>query len=170
MKRALRGRLAALVLGTLALSGAPLALQAQEEPPRQELERRVRQAFANRVRTALQLSDQETRSLVRLVREFEVERRALAGRTRILNDRVTQFLRDGGGAEEANELLEERVGLQRAEADLFEAEQRALLEILSPAQVVRFDRLRQELNQRLRNARRRTERPGNPGTSPPEDA
>ena len=51
--------------------------------------------------------------------------------------------------EEARAILEERRALQREEADLFEEEQDRLLTVLSPNQVVRFYRLRDQFNRSI---------------------
>ena len=145
---------ACMVVMACALAApAPTNAQVQENTPRTELERRVRQAFQNRVRQDLALSAEEARRLARVIQWSGAERRAIAVDTRALNRRVLAFVRGGGTEDEARELLEGRADLQRREASLFEDEQRRLLEVLTPVQVVRFYRIRDEFNARVRRLR-----------------
>jgi len=133
---------------------APLAGQ-DRGVQRQQLENRVRQAFQNRVRQELALTRTEIPRVTEVVRWSEGERRQIARRTRQLNARATAFLRDGGTEAEARQILEERRALQREESELFGEEQDRLLTVLSPNQIVRLYRLRDQLNQQLQRARAR---------------
>jgi hypothetical protein len=128
---------------------------------RQQLEQRVRRAFQNRVRQDLQLTAAEVPQLTEVIRWSEGLRRGIALRTRELNTRAVDFLREGGAESEAVAILEERKALQREESDLFAEEQERLLDVLSPNQVVRYYRLRDQFNRQLQRARAR--RPGNRG-------
>lgn len=131
---------------------------------RQQLEQRVRRAFQNRVRQDLQLTAAEVPQLTEVIRWSEGLRRGIAQRTRELNVRAVDFLRDGGAESEAVTILEDRKTLQREEADLFAEEQIRLLEVLSPNQVVRYYRLRDQFNRQLQQARAR--RPGSGRENP----
>jgi hypothetical protein len=65
--------------------------------------------------------------------------------------------------------MERMAELRLQEAELFRAEQEALLEVLTPTQVLGLQALRQELGQRIRALRggpggdERGRRPGGPG-------
>ncbi len=140
----------------LAVAGsAPRTSEAQAVSPqeRRELERRVRQAFQNRVRQELRLTGPEMESLREVISWSEGERSRIAVETRELNGRVATFLRDGGTSDDARTLLTERASLQRRGTQLFLDEQERLLEVLTPAQVVRFYRLRDEFNARILRTR-----------------
>ena len=147
----------------LALTGggsSPADAQSGLTPrERQELERRVRQAFQARVRQELRLTAGEMGSLREVISWSEGERQRIAAETRSLNGRVADFLRDGGTADDARTILTERASLQRRGTQLFLDEQERLLEVISPSQVVRFYRLRDEFNARILRARQ-TGRPG----------
>ena len=129
---------------------------------RQELERRVRQAFQARVRQELRLRPVEMESLREVISWSEGERQRIATETRSLNTRVADFLRDGGTSDDARTILTERASLQRRGTQLFLDEQERLLEVITPAQVVRFYRLRDEFNARILRARQGTRDGGLP--------
>lgn len=161
LMRCLRAGALAVVAGLLPMSGGdigvgatPVAAQATDLP-RQQVENRIRQAFQNRVRQELQLTRDEVPQLTEVVQWSEGQRREIARRTRQLSARAMNYLRDGGPEEEARAILEERRALQREEADLFEEEQDRLLTVLSPNQVVRFYRLRDQFNRQIQQARAR---------------
>lgn len=140
--------------GTPMVGATPVAAQATDLP-RQQVENRIRQAFQNRVRQELQLTRDEVPQLTEIVQWSEAQRRDIAQRTRQLNVRAVAYLRDGGAEDVARSILEERRVLQREEADLFEEEQDRLLTVLSPNQVVRFYRLRDQFNRQIQQARAR---------------
>lgn len=140
----------ALVVG----GAAPLAAQAPDRAQnRVELERRVRQAFVNRLRQELRLTPDEISALEEVIRWSEAERQAVAAESRALTERVTEYLRSGGTEQTALTLLEERSAIQSREAQLFGEEQERLLEVMSAPQVVRFYVIRDDLNDRIRRLR-----------------
>ena len=68
--------------------------------------------------------------------------------------RVEALMLEGGQDQsEAAELLERMSVLRIQEAELFQAEQEALLEILTPVQVLQYVSLREQLGQRIRRLR-----------------
>ncbi len=152
-----------VLLASVLVAGAVTSAHAQagEQPAtREQLERRLRQAFFNRIRQELRLSPNEVRSLEEVIRWSETERQTIAATTRELNRDVTQFLRSGGTEADARDLLERRAALQTREAELFQSEQARLLEVMSAPQVVRFYEIRDQLNARIR--RLRTQAQGRP--------
>lgn len=158
-----------LVLG--AVMGAPVgpgAGAAQQGPPgRMEMERRVWARFGEVIRERLDLTADEQRRLGEVLRSYQEQREALALREAQLRRRiVTQGVLGPGGAgpllsdEQAREILSEWGAVWDEERRLVQEEQGALLEILTPAELVRLYALREALNDRVRGFRRR----GPPGT------
>ena len=149
---------ALLMVAVLWVGTWPPALSAQE-PGRNQLEERVRRAFVQRVQRQLQLDDGEVGRLREVLAWSEGQRRALATENRDLNRRSQAVTREGG-EEEAQAILDGRVRVQERQLELFREEQERLLEVLSPARVVRFYRMRAELNRRILELR--GQRSGNP--------
>lgn len=152
-------RWAAPVLLGLALMAVPSATEAQlRRGPvgRMEMEQRVRQRFAEMVRTQLGLTSDQQGRMAEVLRESERERAALMLRERQLRGRVGRAPLGGGAAPEllpesrAREVLGEMVAIQEEEARLLSREQDALLEILSAPQLVRFYGMREQLAERIR--------------------
>ncbi len=150
----IRKSVLALISVIALLAALPVGAEAQANAQeRRDLERRVRQAFQNRIRQELRLTPPEMESLREVISWSEGERSRIATETRDLNGRVADFLREGGTSDDARTLLTERASLQRRGTQLFLDEQERLLEVLTPAQVVRFYRLRDEFNARILRAR-----------------
>lgn len=153
------------VLILAALAGVvvpPPQASAQPVPPgRMELERRVRARFGEIIRERLDLSADEQRRLGEVLRTYQEEREALALREAQLRRRiVTQGVlapRDATpllSEDEAQEILEEWRTIWEEERRLVREEQEALLELLTPAELVRLYALREALNERVRGLRR----------------
>ena len=147
----------ALALATaLVATGA----EAQNRPPpsaeqRAEMEERFRRQMNRVVRERLELSAEDADVLSELVQSFEGRRRELRRSELATRRRVEALMLEGGtDDQEARELLERLVELRREEGALFEEEQAALLEVLTPSQVLRFQALREEMGRRIRNLRR----------------
>ena len=156
---------AALALaGSLALAGA---VHAQQGPPRDRarMEEQVRQRFEQLMFQELGLDEASGQVVAETLRSFRPARAELAQRRRRLQRRM-----ESTGAllseEEAREVLAGLAGLAREEADLLAQEQDALLEVLSPPQVVRLYGLREAFGARLRQLRDRRGPGGPPGGGP----
>jgi len=159
--------------GALFALGAPVdAQQARGRGPgRMQLERQVQERFAQVVRRQLGLEDPQVRAIGEVTRSFQEERMALLRRERQLRIRIGP--RSGGppGAaappplpdDEARTVLEEMAALREAEAELYRREQQHLLEVLSPAQLVRYYVLRDTMAERIRQLRGPPGGPGGPG-------
>ena len=151
--------LVAVVAGLMALA-VPASSQVRPRPTpeaRERLERQVRERFQQLIQTELGIDEAVSVSLREAMESFNEERRALAMRQAELRRR----LRSSGSlldADEAREVLDEVVAVQQVEVDLLAREQGALLEILSPPQLVRFYTLREQFSERVRRLR------GEPGT------
>ena len=137
-------------------------LQSQVRPPgqqrqRQQMERRADQGLARLVQNQLGLTQEQMPPLQEVMQSFREDRRAIgqaqaALRYRLRNPALGELSDDG-----AREILAEMVRVQEAELDLYRREQERLLTVLSPNQLVRFYRVREEWGQRIQEMRQ----PGN---------
>lgn len=169
-----RALLAALVAATLAW---PAALEAQQRGPqlrraqdREQLEQRIRAQMGRMMQERLGLEEEQAEDLAGVVQDFDGRRRELFSLEQATRRRVEALLREGSAdQDEAAELLERMAQLRLQEAELFRDEQEALLDVLTPAQVLGLQALRQELGQRIRALRggpggdERGRRPAGPG-------
>ena len=151
------------LLWTLAaLVSVGLSSASAQEPParrgpqdRAEMEQRIRAQMQRVTRERLQLTEEESVELSEVVRGFEQQRRELGRAEMATRRRIEALMLEGGTDEaEAAELLGRMVELRRQEAQLFEAEQGALLEVLSATKVLQLQSLREEMGRRLRSLRR----------------
>ncbi|MFC1575824.1 Spy/CpxP family protein refolding chaperone [Gemmatimonadota bacterium] len=148
-----------LVLAGLVALGPSLA-SAQGGPPgagqrqRMELEQRLQARFGQTVRAQLALTPEQQLALQEVMQSFQVERqtlnRAQASLRYRLRDPALQDLAD----EAARGLLQEMIQLQERELALYRSEQEQLLQVLPPAKLIRFYRLREDLGQRVQEVRR----------------
>ncbi len=150
------------VVFVLALAGATGApLSAQRGPPgrmgqqdRTELERRVRERFGQMVKQRLGLDDEQAQRLNETVMSFQEDRMSLWREEQAVRKRVEALLLEGGDDQaEARALLQRMQELRMEEARLGQTEQDKLLEVLTPAQVLRFQSMREEMGQRIRRLR-----------------
>ena len=165
----LGGALAALLAGALPLEaqrGRRGGGFRGQGPNRAEMEQRIRQRMGEMMRERLGLTDEQAAGLGEIVQGFEQQRRDLFRQEQAVRRRVEALVLEGGdGDEEGRELLARMLELRRSEADLYAAEQEALLEILSPVQVLRLQSLRDQLGQQIRRFRGGWDGPpgGDPG-------
>jgi len=157
-----------MVLGALTLAIAPASAQvvpppgagmrarqgqAAQEQARQELERRLHARFGESLRTRFGLDAAKIQALQQVMQSFQGDRqtlnRAQASLRYRLRDPAIQDLPDA----EARSLLQEMVSLQERELALYRREQAELLKVLTPAQLVSFYRLREDLGQRIQELR-----------------
>ena len=159
--------LALTLVGGLGLSASATAAQnRQQRTPlsqqeRQELERRVRQQFDHRLREGLGLNQEEQQQFQRLIQDYRDRRLELSLERRQLQVRLRrEGRRQDLTDDEARVMLQASLELADREATLLREEQAALLEILSPAQLVQLYQWREALTQRLRRLQGR----GDPGS------
>lgn len=146
-----------LALLVLLVAPAPSAAQRGQESTaesREHLERRVRERFEALIRKELGVDDATASRLRTAVEQFSPQRHDLARRQGEVR-RVMRHLDALLPPAEAQVILDDLVALQRAELDLIVRERAALMEFLSPGQVLRFYALRDQLNDRVRDARDR---------------
>lgn len=150
--RAARWSSLVLVLGLLA---APLGADAQRGGPqdRERLEQRIRAQMGRLMQQRLALDEEEAGRLSEVVQSFDGRRRQLARREFETRRQVEALLEADGDQTEALRLLELQIELRVEEAELFREEQEALLSVLSPAQVLELQELRQDIGRRIRNLR-----------------
>ncbi|MDA0329957.1 MAG: periplasmic heavy metal sensor [Gemmatimonadetes bacterium] len=152
-------------LGTIAivlLCAAPVDAQRGPEgrrgggQDRAQLEQRMRAQIARVMKERLGLTDEQAVRLGEIDQEFGVRRRELARSEQAARRRVEALLIEESGDEvEAQELLERMVQLRIQEADIFREEQLALLEVLTPTQILEMQSLREQLGERIRALRSR---------------
>ncbi len=141
--------------------GAPVSLAAQsgqagpgQELSREEMQARIQAHFEEKLSRELGL-DAETRTEVYEVLEsMRSERRDLLQRKRALHARRKQFHEEGGSQREARRILAEAREIRSMEARIESEEEARLLEVMSPRQVLQFQVLREEFNERIRRMHR----------------
>lgn len=144
----------ALLVAMLVFPTSADAQRRRGEPPdRARIEQRIRAQMGRMMQERLELTEEEATQLSEVVQSFEGRRRELFLREIETRRRVEELVRADGGEAEARALLELQAQLRSEEADLFRAEQEALLEILSAAQVLELQDLREDLGRRIRALR-----------------
>jgi Spy/CpxP family protein refolding chaperone len=148
------------ILATLTLS-APLAAQRAPDSrrggmSREELEQRFRAQMARLVQERLGLDARQAEALGEVMQSFEGRRREL-GRAEFQTRReVEALVEEGRGSDaRARTLLDRLVELRAQESALFAEEQAALLEVLTPLQVLQLHEIRSDLGRRIRALRSR---------------
>ena len=122
-------------------------------PPqeRAELERRVRQRFGQIIQERLGLTEETAQQLGQAMEAFQGDRTQLMREEQALRRRVEAVVLEGGVSEdESASLLGRLVELKETELDLFRSEQEALMQVLTPFQLLQFHQLREQLNDRVR--------------------
>jgi hypothetical protein len=148
-----------LLTAALLLTGTPGFANGQVTPPaggqrqRLELEQRLQRGFFRQIQTQLQLDQAQVASLQSVTRSFQQERMTLNRAQATLRHKLrTPGLVDLP-EEEARALLQEMVTLQEQELDLYRREQAEFLKLVTPVQLIRFYRLREDLGQRVQQLR-----------------
>jgi Spy/CpxP family protein refolding chaperone len=152
-----------LVVAALLSLAVVVPLEAQRGPPmgrrgpggnRAQLEQAVRARMAEMMQQRLRLTEDEGARLSETVEEFDGQRRQVGRQEQALRRRVEALMLEGVDDDtEATELLERMSNLRLQEAELFRVEQEALLEILTPVQVLRLQQMREQLGQRIQRLR-----------------
>lgn len=154
-----------LALLTAVSVTAPLAAQrgpdSRRGQDRAQLEQRFRAQMARMVQERLDLDDVQAEALGEVMRSFEDRRREL-GRAEFETRRQVETLVEQGAGDDAvaRELLDRLVELRTQESVLFAEEQAALLQVITPTQVLQLHELRSELGRRIRALRSRGDRDG----------
>ncbi len=150
MRRSMIGVLTLL----MALAATPLHSQEPgvARPRVEELRRRVRERFAERVQQDLNLTSDQMRQLRGTVGKFGGRRRDMESRQRTLREALSGQLRPGIGAspDSVARLTDELMGLRVRYAESFREEQAELARYLDPVQRARILVLRERLLERGR--------------------
>lgn len=121
---------------------------------RERLEQRIREQMGRMMQERLELSEAEADELSELVRDFDRRRRTLYRSEQAVRREVEEAVERGDVSDaEALVLLRRIEELEAAEADLLREEQAALLEILTPVQVLELRHFRDEIGRRIRELR-----------------
>jgi hypothetical protein len=162
-----------LVVAALLSLTVVVPLEAQRGSPRErrgqggnraQLEQAVRARMADMMQQSLGLTEEEGARLSETVEEFEDPRQQVERQERALRRRTEALMLEGADDQtEATELLQRMSELRLEEIDLFRAEQDALLEILTPVQVLRLLQMREQLGQRIQRLRGQSGRGGGRG-------
>ena len=136
----------------MALAAAPLRSQepGAGRPRLEELRRRVRERFAERVQQDLNLTNDQMRQLRGTVGKFGVRRRDMESRQRTLREALASQLRPGLGAspDSVARLTDELMGRRVHYAATVRDEQAELARFLDPVQRARILVLRERLLER----------------------
>lgn len=155
--------LAAGFLAPLHVPAGALSAQLRPGDRAPELVRRVQQQFERRIRSELGLSEEGFEEVQAVVAGFRPRRVALAGQERTLRAQAQQLVRRGEETDadnlRAREILEGIRGLREEEAALAREEEGRLAELLTPIQLLKYQVLRQQLAERIRQL----QGPGPPG-------
>jgi Spy/CpxP family protein refolding chaperone len=149
MMRHVRGT--ALLLLAAALLPWDAAAQRRGGGNRAQLEERVRAEMARVTRERLGLDEAEAQELSEVMQSFESRRRELFAEEQATRLRVEAVLRGGGSdQDEARDVITRMWELRGEEVELFREEQEALLDVLTPVQLLRLQELRQDFGRRIR--------------------
>jgi Spy/CpxP family protein refolding chaperone len=124
----------------------------------------------------LGLSSEESARLDSTVEAFRERRQRLVADEQALRRRMEAIALEQEPTEaEARTLLARMQELRDQEVRLFQAEQQALMEVLTPVQLVRFHAMREQLGQRIQQLRGGMgpgagRPPGGRGAPPPDGA
>jgi len=153
----------ALLMGLLASSLlCAVPLEAQRRPDgrrginqdRAQLEQRMRTQMARMMRDRLDLTEGQADELSGVSQTFDERRGELTRSEQATRRRVEALMLEGGDDEvEAGALLARMAELRESEAALYRDEQSALLEILTPVQVLQLQTLREQIGRRIRALR-----------------
>lgn len=148
------------MLAVVLATGA-VPLRAQEpgagRPRTDELRRRVRERFAERVRQELNLTDDQMQRLRVTIGTYGAQRRDLEARQRVLRGALAGQLEPGkrAQADSVARLTDGLMALRVRYAETFRAEQAELSRYLDPIQRAKITVLRERLVNRAQEYRRR---------------
>ncbi|MSR35174.1 MAG: hypothetical protein EXR95_00830 [Gemmatimonadetes bacterium] len=162
------GRMAVFLLAWALCAPAAARAQGPERTPaeRANLERRVRERFAETVRAELGITQEQLERVGQVQSSFQQRRQDLFRRDLALRRRMRPTASAPRTETEARELLRDLTAVREEEARLFRSEMDGLLEVLTAPQVLRFYELREQLMDRVRRVRGGPGRAGQRGPGP----
>ena len=151
MRRALTRMLMCVVFASVPQASLAQRGQGRQDMDRAQLEERVRAQMGRLMRERLGLDEAEAERLSEVVSSFDGRRRELFMEEQSTRRSVEALLAAGGSDQDrARDMITRMWELRQEEAELFREEQEALLDVLTPVQVLRLQELRQDLGQRIR--------------------
>ncbi len=141
------------------LLGAPTGALAQSgsdrELTREEMQARIHAQFDRALSRDLGLDRATREEIQEILDSMREKRRALYQRRRALAERKEAFRESEGDEKEARRILSETRAIRAEEARVEAEEETRLLEIMSPSEVLGFQLLRDDFNERIRRMYRR---------------
>ena len=123
-------------------------------PDRAGLERRMRVQMARMMSQRLGLSEDQAERLSEVTQRFDERRRELGRSEQATRARVgALMLEEADDNVQAQELLDRMHELRALEGALVQEEQEALLEVITPIQILKMQSLREALGRRIRSLR-----------------
>jgi Spy/CpxP family protein refolding chaperone len=123
-------------------------------PDRAALEQRMRAQTARMMSERLGLTEDQAERLSEVTQRFSVRRRELGRSERATRGRVDALmLEEAEDNVQAQELLNRMRELRALEGALAQEEQEALLEVITPIQILKMQSLREALGRRIRSLR-----------------
>lgn len=165
-------RAARVLLGlVVALTVAATPAAAQERSrggsraeDREAMMERIRAYMARTIQERLDLDEARSAELSLVVQAFDSRRRTLARAEGQVRRRVEDLLAEPEpAADSAAALLSEMRSLREQESSLFAEEQEALLDVLTPLQVLQLQDIREDMGRRIRSLRGQYDRNGRRG-------
>lgn len=141
------------------LTLAPVLGSAQVTPPpggqrqRMEMENRLQSGFERSMMNQLGLDSERAEAFRGIMQSFREDRQALNRAQASLRYRLRDPALPDLAEADARALIQEMVDLQQRELDLYKSEQGELLKVLTPVELVRFYRLRDDMGQRVQQLR-----------------
>lgn len=130
--------------------------RAEQAPPdeRAALRKQVRQAWLQRVRTQLNLNDEQMRKLQQTNRKYDQQRAELLRTEREARLGMRSAMSDTSGSEQArqarvSQYTDQLVQAQYRRAQLLDSEQKELAEFLTPVQRAQYSAMRDQLNRQM---------------------
>jgi hypothetical protein len=152
------GRVLALIVSFVAMAAPAHAQEpAPDRPPLEELRRRVRERFAERVQEELKLTPDQVGRLRTTLGDYSSRRREMQARQRALREALAWQLRPGIAAvpDSVARLTDELMTVRVNYAESFRSEQREMAQYLDPVQRAKITLLRDRLLNRAQEFRRR---------------
>lgn len=158
-----RGRLVPMafaLLGLVVLSPTSPAAAQSVDPPssdqmtREEMQAFIHSQFQRELERELGLTQETMDAIFGVMADMGERRRELWQRNRALRTMTRDFRESGGDEALARRILSETRAIRSQEALLEADEESQLLQIMSPAQVLRFQALRDDFNERIRRMHR----------------
>ncbi len=135
----------------------------QDAQSRQQMQAQIMAQFEQRVARELRLDRATMREVTEVLAAMQQERHEIFQRSRAHTARLRAIAAEGGSDSEAREILREARAIRAREARIANEEEMRLLEVLSATQLLRFQIVRDDFNERIRRMQRPS--PGRPPSS-----